>query len=98
MQEEDGQPNERKLLARWRRRRPSPVVRCVAGVLYLAGFLGWSWVVHGWAAAHGHASWNEDPRPLSIGIAALTYWPIAIGSWVLLYPGDHRAGPWADRW
>ncbi|QNE18631.1 hypothetical protein F1D05_12825 [Kribbella qitaiheensis] len=51
-----------------------------------------------WAKGHGHADWvGQTSKPLYGLVAVATYWPVVIALWCVLYPGDSRALPWADR-
>ena len=83
-------------VTRWRQRVSSRAARWFWGALFLGGFGAWLWLVHRWAAHHGHAGWLEGDRPDYILVAALTYWPPVIALWALLFPADHRALPWDD--
>jgi hypothetical protein len=69
------------------------------GIAYLVGFGLAIWGCHEWLVAHHHRDdWlGDDPgKPVSGLLAAVVYWPLAIGLWWLLYPGDNRAWPFAD--
>ena len=79
----------------WRHRRSTRVGRWSWGLIYLAGYLLWAWVVHNWATAHHYGALLSGPKPLYLGVAAMTYFPLAILSWHVMYPGDPRIFPWA---
>jgi hypothetical protein len=67
-------------------------------VAFLAGFVLWSLFVRDWANKHGHAGWTADsPRPLYMLVTFVTYWPIPMVLWWLMYPGDKRPLPWAPK-
>jgi hypothetical protein len=83
---------------RWRARKSSRAARWVWGIVFLAGFGGWLWLVAEWAKHHGHTDWVSDtPKPLYGLVAVATYWPPAIALWHALYPDDPRGLPWDDR-
>jgi hypothetical protein len=65
--------------------------------LFLGGFGAWTWGVHVWAMHYHHHGLVSGDRPAYLAIAAITYWPVAVGIWLLLFPGDKSALPWAGR-
>ena len=79
---------------RWRTRRSSRLGRRVLTVAYLLGFALWCVFVYVWAGDNGHRDWQEGTHTVAGLVAAMTYWPLALASWWLLYQGDPRGMPW----
>jgi hypothetical protein len=80
----------------WKDCRSTRMSRRVWGSAYIVGWVAWTLGAYLWSDSHGHSEWLKGNRPTFAVVAALTYWPLAVLSWYLAYPADHRRMPWDD--